>query len=254
MARNHQGMLNRNGFPPSCESQESRRICQGNINLCCPVFSVIPLAVWPLLVTRLNGSLMWTSQVILMSPSQDVSFRFSAGSYSLFHSRAALQIVFLQSSWSADLRTYSWVRKKKPTVNTTKPWSFQCSQLRLKEAQRNTWMPNKMGWNTNYGKTLQKRLSAPVRVQASKLVSCGTKVSCQIWIISLHVDKSSHFYIPPLPSFSPLSSVLQTRKETLGAISLDNHANETGDLNVLARRSETQLETAVRGIGMIIRE
>lgn len=58
----------------------------------------------------------------------------------------------------------------------------------------------------------------------------------------------------PLPSSSPLSSVLQTRKETLGAISLHNHANETGDLNVLARRSETQLETAVRGIGMIIRE
>lgn len=92
---------------------------------------------------------------------------------------------------------------KKPTVNKTKTWSFQCSQLNRKEMQCNTWMPNKMGWNTNYGKTLQKRLSAPARVQASKLVSRGTKVSCQIWIISLHVDKSSHFYISPCLSPPP---------------------------------------------------
>lgn len=93
-----------------------------------------------------------------------------------------------------------------------------------------------------------------MRVQASKLVSCGTKVSCQIWIISLHVDKSSHFYIPPPAFLFPPLFSFANKKETLGAISLDNHANETGDLNVLARRSEAQLETAVRGIGMIVRE
>lgn len=173
---------------------------------------VILLALWTLLVSRLSGPLMWTSQVTLLSPSQDISFLFSAESCSLFHIPTALQVVFLQSSWSADLRTHSWVRKKPKTntINKTKSWSLQCSQLH----QCRNWMPNKMGWNTNYGKTLQKSLSAPVRVQASKLVSRGTKVSCQIWIISLHVDKSSISTPPSTFLFPALLSFANKKRNT----------------------------------------
>lgn len=58
MARNHQGMLNRNGLPLSCKLQKSRRICQGNINLCSPASPVMSLALRPLIVIKLNGSLM----------------------------------------------------------------------------------------------------------------------------------------------------------------------------------------------------